>query len=627
VPIERKISLTAFYNLLSASRGYGMAPHHYPIVTALEDTRIENFLFLGAPGTGKSNLLSSIYPAWELGHDPSLTVLAVSAGEALPQGFMSATMQIIQNENVFKELFPDVRPDKDMGWALGRGLFVTGHHPSDPDASYKAVGLTSKALTGLHARLHIYDDIHDEENASTPESRAAVVKRYYSTLMGRADPRGCRRIAAGRWWAADDVYQEWIGNGDWVVMQLPASRPGNTRLWYDVFVPKGLTCIFTETLKPEPDQDQDSPYVRYKAHYAAFDRQKDGFYWPDSPSKRKEYETVKRRQPRTAAINYDGNVEGIGSSVFDESDFRPYIPPDGLDVGIQHPEVQAWIKSMHGNVEAAWDTALGQPQSESLTAALTGLLVPCNSWHKGEDPEIVGPCDFHYDVWLLDLLLKNLNFRELVMALRQQYGLWHPRRVTIEEKQSGVGLLQTFKGTNIPVVGQMVHQGKMERAVNAIMADAKGLPIPGGAASVQGWAKMGRVLYPAGARWISHGPDGTVGTGFLKRVCAFAGGTRATDEFDALVHLVTRAITLSRKSAKMSGINQDLDIPVGDSRRDMLNAFSSLPGLTQLSENPMSGLCMAPCKYYTIRDNAERCDFHGRKTTGISGCTNWTERK
>ncbi len=266
----RKIDLAAWYTAIYAARGFGLAPHHYPIIDGLEDSQnIPNFLLLGPPGLGKSNLLSSVYPAWELGHDPSLTILAVSAGEKLPQGFMAATMQIIQNDKIWQQVFPNVRPEPELGWSLSRGLFVTGHHPSDPDASFISVGLSSKALTGLHARLHVYDDIHDRENSSTPDGRAQVVRTYYDTLIGRADPRGVRRVAAGRWWAEDDVYQEWIASGDWVVLQLPASRAGETQLWYDVYVPRGVECVYTEKLTRNAVQDESSNYIKYRAYYGA----------------------------------------------------------------------------------------------------------------------------------------------------------------------------------------------------------------------------------------------------------------------------------------------------------------------------------------------------------------------
>jgi hypothetical protein len=633
VETDRKIGLAAFYNLLYRPRGFGLAPHHYPVVMGLEDKRIDSLFLLAPPGTGKSNLLDIAYPLWEIGHNPALTVQSISAGEALPQGFMNAVMQIVQHDKNFLELFPDVRPDSQQGWSVGRGLFVTGHPASDPDPSYKAFGIASKALTGGHCRLQILDDLHDRENASTAESRQVIKNTYYDTIMGRADPRGCRRVAAGRWWAPDDVYQEWRASGDWVVLELPAVRSGSVRLWYDVYVPRGLQCVYSEMLEPEPPelQDEASPYVRYRAYYGAVDGTGKGFYWPASPSKRQEYERIDRRQPRTAAINYRGDMTGGGEGIFDKKDFRYYAAPEGLELGVQDPNVRAWIASLKGYIEDAWDTALGQPQSSSLTAALTGLLAPCTSWHCGEDEDIVGKCDFHYDVMLTDLMLKHLKFDELSKELRIRFGKWHPRRVNIEEKSSGVSLLQTFRGSQIPVRGIKVPRGKVERAVNAVVAGDAGKPIPGGAASVQGWWGMGRVSGPAGAEWLDKGPDGSAETGFLSRVCSFTGGDKASDEFDALVHLVTRAIMLSRQTARfgndMATGPTDEEIALrndDDPRRLVLNAFSQAPVIAGLSSNPLQGMCMAPCGHYGIQGNREHCFLHGRDTNSLSGCGQWT---
>lgn len=627
----RRIGLAAWYTAIYGPRGFGLAPHHYPIVAGLEDKRINNFLVLGPPGLGKSSLLSSVYPAWELGHDPTLTILSVSAGERLPQGFMAATAQIIQNDKNWKELFPDVRPSSDMGWSRQGGLYVTGHHPSDPDASFVSIGLASMALTGLHARLHIYDDIHDRNNSATPDGRAMVLRTYYDTLMGRADPRGCRRVAAGRWWAEDDLYQEWIKSGDWVVLQLPAARPGQSRLWYDVYVPRGIDCVYTETLPQSPVQDEASLYIRYRAYYSAIDPLGNGFYWPGSPSKRQEYEAVKRRQPRIAAINYDGDMMGSLEAVFRDTDFVPYIAPENLHTGISDPGVYAWTKALNGDVEQAWDTALGQPQSDSWTVSLTGLLVPCTSWHCGEDESLIGACDFHYDVYILDAMVRDVDFRQLAMALRSEYAKWSPVMVTVEEKQSGVGLLQTFKGSHIPIRGQKIEQGKIERAVNPVLQ--AGLPIPGGAASVQGWARMGRVRYPAGARWVTHGPKGNKEDGFFKRVLSYKGGKWGSDEFDALIHLVTRAIVRSHKHGRV-GVQTPVDLDA-IAMRDHINLNPRLAGINAISnlfnprenpvDNPFHGFCGA-CRMDEIVDNREWCTLFGRATTAFNGCSYWKDK-
>ena len=598
--------------------------------------------------THNSNLFDIVYPTWELGHDPTLAILSVSAGERLPQTFLQASMQIIKDDPTFKKYFPDVRPDAGVGWSLERGLYVTGRHRGDENPSYFCAGLGSKALTGLHTRLMILDDLHDEENSNTPESRAVVVGKYYRTLMSRADPRGCRRVAVGRWWAEDDLYQEWRKSGDWVVMELPATRRGGSRrLWFDVYVPmdpetgRVLQCVFSETGELSPPEEQNnSLYVKYRVYYAAIDKTGMGFYWPDSKLQRRNYLTVKRRQPRTAAVNYDGDMSGGGEGVFKEEDFRPYIPPEDLSLGIQAPNVRGWTDSMKGVIEEAWDTALGQPQSLSLTAALTALFVPCNQWHRGEDPEIVGKCDFHYDVYLLDLMVRHLNFQELAMALRSRFGVWHPRRVIVEEKQSGVGLLSTFKGTHIPIFGQMVQQGKVERAINPILTGDGGLPIPGGAASVQGWVKMGRVLVPEGAEWLRN-PHGDALQGFMQKICGFSGGVKASDEFDVLVHIVTRAIALSRQVAYVPGLPASAGVPdglggigEGDPRMDVMVAFQTAAqagaavergDTSDLTDSPFQGMCGAPCHWYGVFDNAERCKHpgHTKITHALSGCGDW----
>jgi len=416
-----------------------------------------------------------------------------------------------------------------------------------------------------------------------------------------------------------------------VVLQLPAVREGSRDLWYDVFVPKGQTCVYTEMLEPDAEQDEASPYIRYKAVYGE-DPTGRGFYWPESKEKRREYETIARRQPRIAAINYRGDMTGGGEGIFRPEDFRVFAAPENLEKGITDPNVNAWVKAMKGVLESAWDTALGQPKSGSMTAALTGLLVPCSSWHKGEDENLLGKCDFHYDVYLLDLMLKSLDFGALSRELRAEFGKWHPRRVNIEEKQSGVGLIQVFRGTHVPVRGLKVEQGKVERAVNPVLAGDDGKSIPGGAASVQGWQQMGRILVPGGAGWVERGPDGTKETGFIPRICSFTGGSRASDEFDALVHLVTRAIMLSRRTARFGeSVAGPTDEQIAlanddDPRRTMLNTISNVSGFANLIENPMRGMCSAPCGSYGILNNQEWCGFHGKQTNSLNGCPQWSPR-
>ena len=243
---QTAMGLVLFYNMMLSERGFTFPDHLFPVARALMDDRIKKMMVTIGPGSGKSQLLSVVYPAFRLGCDPTLTVLGISAGEALMQGFQRAVGEWIESSPMWSRLFPTVRPDKDSGWSTERGLFVTGRAAGDPDASYFAAGLTSSKLTGVHARLILIDDIHNRENAASVQQCEGVRAAYYNTILGRADPRGARFIMAGRRWHEEDIYGHLQEGGDWVTMALPAERLGSTHLYWDVTIPDGLECCFND---------------------------------------------------------------------------------------------------------------------------------------------------------------------------------------------------------------------------------------------------------------------------------------------------------------------------------------------------------------------------------------------
>lgn len=239
--------LATFYNAMFESQGYELPPHLFAPCKALMDARIKNLLAIIGPGSGKSLLFSVVYPAFMIGQDPTMTCLGVSAGEALMQGFQKTIMEWVEFNEAWRHFFPNVKPDKVAGWSSERGMFVTGHSHGNPDANYWAGGLTSSALTGKHARIQIGDDLHNKESASSAEACMKVHGDYYRTLIGRADPRGCKFVYVGRRWHQEDVYGHLIKTGDWVVMVLPAERTGpRNELYWDVKIPDGLVCCFND---------------------------------------------------------------------------------------------------------------------------------------------------------------------------------------------------------------------------------------------------------------------------------------------------------------------------------------------------------------------------------------------
>lgn len=235
-----------FHDLMLSDRGFHITPHMVPVAAALIDERIKNLIVVIGPGSSKSTLISVAYPAFVIGHDPTVTILGLSAGEGLMQGFQHAVGEWIENSMMWKRAFPGVRPNKAAGWSSERGLFVNGRPPGDPDASYFVAGLTSAALTGKHARVIICDDIHNRQNSGSSMLRLAVVQQWYDTIVGRADPQGAKFVVTGRRWATDDLYGHLISSGDFVVMELPAEREGSLDIYWDVKIPDRLECCFTD---------------------------------------------------------------------------------------------------------------------------------------------------------------------------------------------------------------------------------------------------------------------------------------------------------------------------------------------------------------------------------------------
>ena len=306
--------------------------------------------------------------------------------------------------------------------------------------------------------------------------------------------------------------------------------------------------------------------------------------------------------------------------MFTDSDFVPYFAPPDLNIGLASPDVEMFVKRTRGHVAQAWDTAMGQAaQSNALSANITGLLTPCTDWHRGEDPAMFGKCEFHFDVWLLDLEAKNLDFGQLVQEVRRLNLKWSPRRVVVEDRVSGISLVQTLKSADVPLFPVKTVEGKVNRAVHGV---------GGGAASVQGWCRMGRVRYPLGAPWVDQ---------FKKRVLNFTGdglNVVRADEFDAFVHLVTYAILRSKQSARMpSGIGEgdyaDGPAPALPSIAEIAKKTARIGGLaglvSQLEMLPTEpfgsgGMCGSPCHYWSIRGQRRVCGLDHEPRIALDTC-------
>jgi len=629
LPPSTGLTLPAFYNTVMGPKGISFPIHLNPVATALADKRITKLMLIIGPGSGKSLFLSVVYPLYVLGNNPDHTIINVSASEGLPQGFMQAVMEIIDKSPHYKRMFPGTRPDKKSGWSMERGIYTTSRPPGDPDSSYRAAGLTSKQLVGKHAKLMILDDIHDAENSSSVGACQKVIDSYYNNLLGRADPQESRFILAGRRWSQWDIYGHLIKSGDWVAMRLPAERgPGQSALYYDVYVPPDLECCFTEGAAQEVKTD-DPKYRQFRAYYGV-DPKKEGFFWPASEVKRKDYFSVKRNNPATAAATYQGSPGGNESGVFIESDFR-YIPM-GAYPAMTPALLPPAMMPPGSRIIQGWDVSHTIGKNADYSVCTTAIISPCQSWHNGEIEALVGKPDSHYDVTVVDVWKDQVEFGGLVEKMRELHNLWSPSFIAVEKNTGSIPIIQAL-GNTLPIVPMSLrNSNKKARAVISISA---------GTASVQSWLRQGRVQFWAEAPWLQS---------LKQEMLDFTGdGSGHDDMVDSFVWVITQAILLGSGTPLMptdSIIEGREGQPVdhralaaaalaahSDAGRLLVDLAEAERGPAKPTFRPGQAQPILPtnlpdiqvCQNCRYRDRmTSMCVIQSRKVVGLDVCQSWS---
>ena len=350
------------------------------------------------------------------------------------------------------------------------------------------------------------------------------------------------------------------------------------------------------------------------------DRLGTGFFWPDSTQKRQEVLSVKRNSPADFEATYQGRPGQREGSIFLSADLDNfYIPPADLLLGIASPAVKSFTSNGQG-IYQAWDTAFSTSSQSAHTVCVTGLFVPCDKYHCNEDANLLGPCDFHFDVILLNVFRERLDWGGLTAAFKTQYNIWRPEQVIIEKKASGISLIQSMSATYpIEPIGTSV--GKGARAVNSVDLKTAG--------SVQGWFRQHRVLVPdpTYAPWVEK---------WRTEMKDFSGADDASsDQVDATVHLITRAIIMGSSMAVLPSnwtpersilpqraaefARQDLTAPT-DPRAQLLTAIGLLP---DISEDPYYGTC-ARCSRFE-RNN--HCAYHNRSVVAFDSCEHYDDAR
>lgn len=172
---------------------------------------VTRLLITQPPRSLKSICASVAFPAWSLGHDPTLRFICVSYSQDLALE-LTRQFRLVMESDFYRALFPGVRLVKDSG-----AESVTSAGGSRLATS---IGGT---LTGRGADCIIIDDPMKAEDAASEIARRRVVQWYQGTLSTRLDDKGAGVIiVVMQRLHEDDLAGHVLQNGVWRHLDLPA---------------------------------------------------------------------------------------------------------------------------------------------------------------------------------------------------------------------------------------------------------------------------------------------------------------------------------------------------------------------------------------------------------------------
>lgn len=198
---------------------------------AVVDGRIKRLMISLSPRHGKTELVSRRFPAFALGKNPNMNIIAASYGASLANKTNRDVQRIIDSD-YYLDIFPNTklfgknsREATDGKWLRNAYQFeIVGYR-----GSYTSVGVGG-GVTGKGCSLLLIDDTcKNSEEADSATVRESIYEWYRSTLRTRLEDNGAIVMTQTRW-HEDDLPGRLIedmsdGTADqWIILNLPAIK-------------------------------------------------------------------------------------------------------------------------------------------------------------------------------------------------------------------------------------------------------------------------------------------------------------------------------------------------------------------------------------------------------------------
>lgn len=217
--------------------GIKPAKHHNLLIDHLEAVErgdIDRLMVCMPPGSAKSTYTSVEFPAWFLGRNAGLSVIAASHTQELAERFGRRVRNIVASDE-FARVF---------GFSVAEDSSSAGRWDTSKGGEYFAAGVGG-SITGRRADLAVIDDpVKSREDADSERSRQKAWDWYTNDLLTRLKPKA-RQIVVMTRWHEDDLGGRILERerDRWTVLEIameampgdPLGRKVGERLWPEWF--------------------------------------------------------------------------------------------------------------------------------------------------------------------------------------------------------------------------------------------------------------------------------------------------------------------------------------------------------------------------------------------------------
>lgn len=205
-------------------------------------SREPRLIIWGHPESGKSQQIAVGRVLWELGRNPNLRIVVISATEGLAKKLISTVRQYIERSAELRAVFPNLRA---MPARAGQPWSVTAltveRAVISKDPSLQAVGMGGNIL-GSRIDLLLLEDILTYRNTQTETQLDEVFRWVTGTPFGRltADARVWSSTNA---WNPRDAMERLVAERGFKGVRFPVVDDKGVAAWPEAFPPSRLASI------------------------------------------------------------------------------------------------------------------------------------------------------------------------------------------------------------------------------------------------------------------------------------------------------------------------------------------------------------------------------------------------